>query len=318
MFRIFYATDAHASDVVFRKFLNAGSYYKADALLYGGDITGKALVLIERDADGKYRAEFLGAQEVVKGQEQLNTLVTKMMDRGYYYKIVESAEIQRLAENREEMRRMMIAEMIKRIEGWLELANRLYSKSNKKVYLLVGNDDPREILDTIRNNASESVLEINEKVFTLNNGMEGFGLPFSNITPWKLPGDITEDELESKIANLVSKLNDVPSSVFVIHVPPVNTAIDEAPLLADLRIKVDVTGVQTAHVGSTSVRAAIEKYQPLLSLHGHIHESRGVVRLGRTLCVNPGSEYEQGVLRGAIINIDEAARKVKSYLLVSG
>ena len=45
------------------------------------------------------------------------------------------------------------------------------------------------------------------------------------------------------------------------------------------------------HAGSTAVRASIEKHQPLVGLHGHIHESKGFVTLGRTLCLNPGSEY---------------------------
>jgi len=117
---------------------------------------------------------------------------------------------------------------------------------------------------------------------------------------------------------LTSKLNDVHTSIFLIHVPPINTAIDEAPLLEDLKLKVDLTGIKTTHVGSTAVRATIEKLQPMISLHGHIHESRGVARIGKTLCVNPGSEYEQGILRGAILNIDEKSRKLKSHLLVSG
>ncbi|HKM50396.1 MAG TPA: hypothetical protein VJZ75_04375, partial [Candidatus Bathyarchaeia archaeon] len=60
MFRIFFASDIHASDIAFRKFLNAGNYYRADALLYGGDITGKALIFIEKDRDGNYQADFLG------------------------------------------------------------------------------------------------------------------------------------------------------------------------------------------------------------------------------------------------------------------
>jgi hypothetical protein len=58
-------------------------------------------------------------------------------------------------------------------------------------------------------------------------------------------------------------------------------------------------------VGSTSVRTAIERVQPLLGLHGrHIHESRGAVPIGRTLALNPGSSYEEGVLQGALVTLD--------------
>jgi Icc-related predicted phosphoesterase len=68
-------------------------------------------------------------------------------------------------------------------------------------------------------------------------------------------------------------------------------------------------------VGSKAVRRAIETYQPILSLHGHIHESRGVATIGRTVCINPGSEYPDGVLRGAIVDFDRDG--VKSYVLTS-
>ena len=56
----------------------------------------------------------------------------------------------------------------------------------------------------------------------------------------------------------------------------------------------------------------------MLSLHGHIHESKGALRLGSTLVLNPGSSYEEGVLQGAIVTIDDKKRKVKSYQLVNG
>ncbi len=318
MFRIFYASDVHGSDVVFRKFLNAGNYYKADALIFGGDITGKALIFIEKDREGNYQADFLGEHETAKGEEQFNTLIRRMIDRGYYYRIMEASDIERAMQDKAEMQRMMFEEMVKRIEIWLDLAKKLYAGTNKRVYLLVGNDDPKEIQDTIGKYANENIVDVNDKRFTLDAGNECFGLPFSNMTPWKLPGDITEEELERKIDGFATTLKDTKTSIFLIHVPPYNTAIDEAPLLQDLKVQVNVTGIQTTHVGSTAVRTAIAKYQPMLSLHGHIHESRGIARIGKTLCINPGSEYEQGVLRGAVINIDDRSKKLKSHLLVSG
>ena len=231
---------------------------------------------------------------------------------------MDGADIETVMQSKAEMQRLMMEEMVRRIEKWLELARDFYSKSTKKVYLLLGNDDPREILDVLRKGENQNIIEVCEKNFLLDGGIEGIGVPFSNITPWNLPGDLPEEELQAKIDLLTSKLNDVHTSIFLIHVPPINTAIDEAPLLEDLKLKVDLTGIKTTHVGSTAVRATIEKLQPMVSLHGHIHESRGVSRIGKTLCVNPGSEYEQGILRGAILNIDEKSRKLKSHLLVSG
>ena len=72
-----------------------------------------------------------------------------------------------------------------------------------------------------------------------------------------------------------------------------------------------------ASVGSTAVRAAIERYQPMLGLHGHVHESPGTEKLGGTLCINPGSDYGDGVLRGAIVDL-EAERGVARWQLVQG
>jgi Icc-related predicted phosphoesterase len=70
-------------------------------------------------------------------------------------------------------------------------------------------------------------------------------------------------------------------------------------------------------VGSEAVRRVLERYQPMLGLHGHIHESRGAIRLGRTLSINPGSEYGDGVLRGALLDLT-GRNGVRSYQLPSG
>ena len=64
-------------------------------------------------------------------------------------------------------------------------------------------------------------------------------------------------------------------------------------------------------------RRRSRSYQPALSLHGHIHEARGNCRIGRTLCINPGSSYEQGDLLGAVVDLD-GKKKVKRFLLTSG
>ena len=75
-------------------------------------------------------------------------------------------------------------------------------------------------------------------------------------------------------------------------------------------------GIEMQPVGSTACRETIERYQPLLGLHGHLHESRGTFQLGRTLCINPGSEYSEGVLRGALIELEGG--QVKNYQLTTG
>ncbi len=97
-----------------------------------------------------------------------------------------------------------------------------------------------------------------------------------------------------------------------LHAPPYDTQLDVAP-------KIDwetltVQGQDSAHVGSTAVKEVIEQVQPILSLHGHIHESRAAVRIGRTLAVNPGSSYVEGTLSGCLIELD-GKKKLKNYRL---
>jgi Icc-related predicted phosphoesterase len=91
--------------------------------------------------------------------------------------------------------------------------------------------------------------------------------------------------------------------------------LDDAPeLTKDLRPK--LAGNILIPVGSKAVRDAIKKHQPLLGLHGHIHESKGTKRMGKTLCINPGSMYEQGYLSGALIALGKD--KIKNFVMTNG
>ncbi len=69
--------------------------------------------------------------------------------------------------------------------------------------------------------------------------------------------------------------------------------------------------------GSKAVRETIKKYQPEVGLHGHIHESRGAQKIGRTMCLNPGSDYSADLLRGAIVDFDANGSYI-DFLLTSG
>jgi hypothetical protein len=114
------------------------------------------------------------------------------------------------------------------------------------------------------------------------------------------------------------KLANPAKTIFNLHVPPLRTPLDQAMLLDEEMRPVLRGGSPVIDgVGSSAVRSAIEAYQPLLSLHGHIHESRGTTKLGRTVAVNPGSEYSEGVLRGALITVSER-KGLKGFQLVSG
>jgi len=318
MFRIFLASDVHASDIVFRKFANSGQYYKVNALVLAGDITGKALVLVVQRKDGTYEANFLGVRETARNETELASILQKLANRGYYYRVVRENEFSEISGNEELLKKMILEEMVSRAEEWMNLLQKTIGGKGISAYILIGNDDPREVSEVVRRHSDGNVHSIDESTFQFENGMEGLGMPYSNITPWHLPGDLPEEELGRKIEALAGRLADPARSIFVIHVPPKDTVLDVAPKLEDLRIKADMSGIKMDHVGSTAVRSCIEQYQPTASFHGHIHESRGTCTIGRTRCFNAGSEYEQGILRGALINLDGNPPRVRGYMLVSG
>ncbi len=104
---------------------------------------------------------------------------------------------------------------------------------------------------------------------------------------------------------------DMSRAIFNFHAPPYGTGLDEAPALDDT-LRPMHGGAVMKPVGSTAVRDAINKHQPMLSVHGHIHESRAIKRMNRTLAINPGSVYGDGVLQGAVIELDKKKAKMSA------
>ena len=141
---------------------------------------------------------------------------------------------------------------------------------------------------------------------------------YSNMTPWRCPRDIDDQDLYGKLDNLAGKSKRTGTAIFNLHAPPYDSGLDTAPKLDENLRPVLAPGGKTmdATVGSKAVREILLKYQPLLSLHGHIHESKGFTRIGRTTCLNPGSEYGDGVLKGVLVDLD--AEQVKGYVFTDG
>ena len=145
-------------------------------------------------------------------------------------------------------------------------------------------------------------------------------LGISNPTPWDTPREYPEEVIAKKIETLVEGIEDFTNVIFNFHIPPFNSGLDSCPELDTSKDPPEpiLKGGQQIFrpVGSPSVLAAIEKYQPLLVLCGHVHEARGTARIGRTLVINPGSEYGEGILKGAIVNIGNG--EVMSWQMTSG
>ena len=309
--RLFLSTDVHGAEVTFRKFMNAGKFYNANIVILAGDLTGKMLIPIVKNPDGSYTATYMGQEKVAKNDQELGALQERIRFSGYYYFETDQAELQRYQSGELDINVKFREQVAVVIERWMNMIEKHLQGTGIRCFMMPGNDDD-PIVDPIIAKSDYVINPANE-ILRLDDHHEMISIPNSNMTPWKCPRDIPEEELQTRIETLTSKVTDMKNCVFNIHVPPYGTGIDLAPLLdAELHPQAG----QMIPVGSKAVLEAMKKYQPLLGLHGHIHESRGAVKVGRTVCINPGSEYAEGLLHGAVVNLSE--KGLKSYNLTQG
>ncbi len=297
------------------KFVNAGKFYNANVMILGGDITGKLLVPIV-EKDGRYFCELMKSREEANSNEELIALQKRIRNMGYYTYLTTSTEIERLRSDAEAVDKLLTKLMCESVEKWMRIAEERLRGTGIKCFISPGNDDRFEIDQVL--SKSDYVINPESKVVQLDSSHEMITLGYTNMTPWKCPRDVPENELRLKIEELTSRVKNFKTSTFCFHCPPFDSVIDLAPEL-DGSLKPVLApggGPMMMPTGSPSVRAALEKFQPLLGLHGHIHESRGNIKIGRTICLNPGSEYTEGILRGALVDIDED--KVTDFLLTAG
>ena len=313
---IFFATDIHGSERCFLKFINAAKFFQAGVLILGGDITGKAMVPIVRQANrSSYRAAFLGETAALESEDAVVDFERQVRRAGAYPLRTTPEEVAAMEADRALVDRLFSRLMVESVQRWCAIAEERLRGSGVRCFIDAGNDDEPGIVEVLK---QCSYVEMPEgSVLMIDDEHEMVSAGFANTTPWHAPRDIPDEELGSFIEAMASRLRAPERAVFNIHVPPFATGLDTAPLLDD-NFKPLVAGgeIATGPVGSKAVRAAIERYQPLVSLHGHVHESRGVAKLGRTTCINPGSEYGDGNLRAALVHIKGG--KLVSYQLITG
>lgn len=315
--RIYYTSDLHGSEKCWRKFLATPKYYQADVIIIGGDITGKFIVPIIQLPKGHYEVTYMGNKRQIKKEKDLERLKEIIANSGQYAVHMTQEEYSQYKEDPIMLDDLFSKIILERVQHWMEVADEKLKGQNVRCFVAAGNDDIFEVDDLIA--ASKLVENHDGKVIELGDGIELLGIGYSNMTPWNCPRDITEEELVVKIHEVASQVQNLERSIFDIHVPPFDTGIDQAPQLTeDMHIVLDPVGQpKMIPVGSTAVREAILKYQPMLSLHGHIHESSGIRKFGNTTLVNPGSEYGEGILRGALIELD-AQKGLVNVNLVTG
>ncbi|MBM2848962.1 MAG: hypothetical protein HW418_1904 [Anaerolineales bacterium] len=318
--RLFFATDLHGSEVSFRKFINAARFYEADVLIMGGDVAGKLLVPIVKDSDGKYRARLQGVSEALTTEAELTDFKRKIGILGFYHIFLSPDEYAVMKDDKAAIEREFVKAARQRLADWVQLAEERLKGTPIRCYVTGGNDDPWEVLAAVTENAKEHVVACEGQVVKLDDAHSMISLGYSNETPWHTPREITEHELAEKIEEAVRGTTDFSHCIFNFHCPPKDSTLDTCAMLdtsTDPPTVIMEAGQPIMFgAGSTSVRAAIDRYQPLLALHGHIHESRGAIKIGRTQCLNPGSEYGEGILHGALVNLREG--KIEGYQFTSG
>lgn len=314
--RLFFAADIHGSEVCFRKWLNAAVAYKVDAVIFGGDLAGKILQPVVRGSDGRYSTDLYGSAIEVEGDSALDQLISRIRNAGRYEVVVSQEEKAALDASPELVHETFLTTARATAERWLHMADDRLRAAGVPGFMMLGNDDFPEMQDVF--DQAGWVTNPEDKLCELPGGYEMVSLGYSNPTPWDSPRELAEPDLDERIRRMTVRLHQPEWSVFNFHVPPHGTHLDRAALLnEDFRPKLEGGQVVIGNVGSTSVRSLLQEYQPVLSLHGHIHESPAVVKVKRTTSINPGSEYVDGILRGAIVTLDRK-KGVRSWQLVQG
>ena len=313
MTSLFFATDVHGSDICWKKFISAAKFYGAEIIILGGDMTGKAIVPIIHQGGDTFKAILLEQESMLHGEDQVAEMEQSIKSRGYYPYRTTPDEIAELNADPGRVDELFGVQVLETAERWLAYADEKLAGTCVRCYVAPGNDDMFELDDLIR--TSKHVQLAEGKVIELDEHHEMLSSGWSNVTPWHTYREEGEDALRTRYDAMLSQLENPKNSVFNIHVPPYGSTLDDVPeLTEDLQPK--HAGRSLVPVGSHAVREIVDQYQPLLGLFGHIHEGKGAIRLGRTLCINPGSMYEQGRLLGAFVQL--ARNKIKSYILTTG
>lgn len=311
--RIYFATDVHGSEDCFRKLLNARRFYDVQVLVLGGDMIGKGLVPIAKRASG-YSAEWRGESFTDVGRDGLEELQTHIRRAGDYY-LVGSPEDLAALNDPDTLDRAFRRAARQSVEQWVTLAEERLRGTGVKCYMAPGNDDFLDIDGALQ--AGEAVVFAENNVLDIDGTHEMLTTGYSNPTPWKTERELEEPAMRERLDAMACRIGDMSNAVAVIHPPPIGSGLDLAPKI-DQNLRVQSTGgaVLMEPVGSTAVREFIECSQPLIGLHGHVHEGKGTCQIGRTLCVNPGSEYSAGVLTGSLIELGD--EQILSHQFVLG
>jgi Icc-related predicted phosphoesterase len=311
--KLFYATDVHGSEICWKKFISGGKFYEVDTLVLGGDMTGKAIIPIIDQGGGKYKVTLLEQETILDGQDEVANMVSTIQNRGYYPLVTNPDEVAEISNTPGRSDEVFLKYVMGTMQRWLDYADQKLGGTGIKCYVCPGNDDIFEIDALI--DSSKTVRSVEGQVIHLDEYHEMISTGWSNPTPWDTHREEPDENLRKRIDIMIAQLKDIPNAIFNLHAPPYGSGLDEAPeLTKDMRLA--YAGRSMVPVGSKAVLDVIEKHQPLLGLFGHIHEGKGTRKYKRTLCINAGSQYEQGILQGVVVDLKP--NKIGSYVLTTG
>jgi len=300
--KILFATDMHGSEGTWRKFLNASVMLKVNVAICGGDLTGKMIVPVVEGKDGKYTYYLMGRTQTIDSGD-LEKALKDIRGIGYYPHLTNESEYKEMAENPKKVDEVFHEVMVSTLKRWLDLIHEKVP-SETRVIVCPGNDDRFDVDKLI--DEHKDVINGEGKVINIDESHEMASCGWVNPSPWKTTREEEEEKLGERLEQYISQVKNMKNAIFNFHAPPFESKLDEAPLLdADLNPIIRGGSVVMVPVGSKAVRKMVEKYQPFLGLHGHIHESSGSIKIGRTYCVNPGSEYAEGIIRAFFIEFSE-------------
>jgi len=318
--RMFFATDLHGSERTFRKFINAGKFYDVNVIVMGGDIQGKLMIPIIKEGNGHHRATVQGRVEHLETEEELKALMGKLDILGFYHKVMEQDEFLALQANPDDVHSLFNELAKQKLINWVSLAEERLNGTGIKCFVTGGNDDEWEVLNVMKQEPTQSFFACENEMVHVDEDHAMISVGISRPTPWKTPREVPEEELGAMIDKMAALVPDMSKAIFNFHDPPKDSTLDTCPMLdwdKDPPEQIISGGQPVMHgAGSSAVRDAIEKFKPMLGLHGHIHESQSVAKIGRTTIINPGSEYAEGILRGCLVNFADG--EVIGYQMTSG
>lgn len=313
MTKLFFATDVHGSEICWKKFISAGKFYEADVIILGGDMTGKAMVPIVAQGGGKYELTLMEQESILDGEDEVQDMVRLIRSKGYYPYVTDPDEMAEIHATPGRSDELFVEQVAETAQRWMAYADEKLGGTGIRCCVCPGNDDMFELDEIIA--TSRHVEMVEGEVIDVDDDHEMINSGWTNPTPWDTYREEDDHALRQRIEAMIARLANVRSAVFNLHAPPFGSGLDDAPELTE-DMQLAYAGQSLESVGSRAVLAVVEEHQPLLGLFGHIHEAKAARKLGRTLCINPGSAYEEGVLQGAVIQLRR--RKVGNYILTTG